>query len=571
MPNKLVTEFVSFLSKSKDFPYDFLKNKAVSEFFEKNPQEANVDNFSFIMRNCFMPFNYSNIIKLIKIHGFKDKDLLEIMQRVYNFGYDHGKTGFIRRSIDEGLISDRSKESLIDISLELSDDDAFEILKLFKEKFLQHDSEFLMQSWVKRMLLKHQELSISLARISLDKDSINFDYLKKFDSELSLSEFKNTLELFCYCQIYKINISSILTREATLAVKSAFIMQNGMRISHANLLTLSQFSDCETSSFLDVRLLTDYFADIVKSFESSHKEFAKINFDDFDYRAYCAEHEYEDYKQSLNKALAKLYIERNSENAKEFLRLLIPSHEGDALINDSQYGLATSFLEKNVDLLCAFFTQPNNLQLFISRIASQSDGCIANIGNQVRIALYQSLFQEQKLQILFNIFVEEIYLPIIDQERSRDVIHAYENPLKNANINEYKFYAKSFLGSVISRFSGVSPFVNKWEFLRKEIGDDMVTKLLELSPKDSEDIAQDIAVYLVVKDIGEIINSKEIGDFKERCNKIFEKLAEIEIKKYESEHMPPALVSLKTSANSAFKPFKGNMLASLPQLDLASK
>lgn len=570
MPSKLVIEFVSLLNKSKDYPYDFLKNKAVSEFFKKNPQDANVESFSFILRNCFMPFNYSNIIKLIKIHGFKDKDLLEIMQRVYNFGYDHGKTGFIRRSIDEGLISDRSKESLIDISLELSDDDAFEILKLFKEKFLQHDSEFLMQSWVKRMLLKHQELSISLARISLDKDSINFDYLKKFDSELSLSEFKNTLELFCYCQIYKINISSILTREATLAVKSAFIMQNGMRISYANLLTLSRFFGSEITGLVDVRLLTDYFADIVKSFESSHLEFSKINFDNFDFRSYCADGESEDYKKSLDRALSNLYTSRNSDNAKEFLRLLIPSYEGDASINDREYALATSFLEKNVDLLCAFFTKPNNLQLFVSRIVSQSDGCIANIGNQVRLALYQSIFQEQKLQILFNIFIEDIYLPIIDQEKSRDIIHAYENPLRNANINEYKFYTKSFLSAVKSRFSGTSPLVDKWDFLRKEMGDEMVTKLLEFYPNEFEEISQDVAVFMVLKDIGEIINDQEICDFKKRCGKVFEKLAETEIKKYESEcQLGP--FSLKTSANSAFKPYKGSALALNPQIYLASK
>ncbi len=221
--------------------------------------------------------------------------------------------------------------------------------------------------------------------------------------------------------------------------------------------------------------------------------------------------------------------------------------------------LATETDDKNKIKLCEFFynSKERLVQLFAQEQGTETlenclfalnQGCAANIGNQVHLALYHSLITDINDRIIYSYFAEKIFTNIVN-ENSDDLMNIHHDPLQNPAVlsaiisplgffngiakqlkNPYDFLVASF-----NKTGGDEDFdfgVNKFRILRG---------LVDQKYGDDNKKLSEIAAYLAMKhSIPGFLEHSDLREFKEHFQEfsnILAKADETHSQQQKREHL----------------------------------
>ncbi|NBV06068.1 MAG: hypothetical protein EBS06_02390, partial [Proteobacteria bacterium] len=179
------------------------------------------------------------------------------------------------------------------------------------------------------------------------------------------------------------------------------------------------------------------------------------------------------------------------------------------------------FFKGNRDRLSFLLQQNGSLEKFASAIHGLGDGCVANIGTQVKIAVYSLLIEDPCDQVLFSAFEEKIVRPILNSGGdnlggSESGVDIFQNNFIDLNL----ISPKGLVTSVSEQFFKDGKVRDAWGFI-EEGAKPSVLKFLEESSKSATEFDQksaQIAAYIILKTlVPEIAASRYLADLREFC------------------------------------------------------
>ncbi|MCE3255613.1 MAG: hypothetical protein K0R25_1107 [Rickettsiaceae bacterium] len=208
----------------------------------------------------------------------------------------------------------------------------------------------------------------------------------------------------------------------------------------------------------------------------------------------------------------------------------------DADINEKNQKKLKELFAENKSELIYLFKIEGTLDRLNSWFYTIGDGCVANIGTQLKNFLFQSLITDPCAQILYPIFCEKIVTPVLNSGGDRlrsspngiNIFHtdAINNSFifPNGLVAELK---KSLLDTQYNEL--ISSLIGGEEQMEKLI--ENLQQIMEDQPHDLATFKEnnlDIGAYLVLKKtLPEIFDSEYLKEFREHCEKIFPYLEEL--------------------------------------------
>lgn len=442
---------------------------------------------------------------------------------------------------------------------------------LHPAEFAQASSHLLQGKYesLKEVLAKPAEESLSNEGLGKVLKKFSKDGAKTLPEDLNLIgifsyyDAKNDLKFFR--ELLKPEVFQELQNNFQLSGRTAYI-------SEGEHFKLEQFLNKQIT-LPKVKDLSNYLICKVGQFSKlSDEEIANYQFGQSDL---FKEEDREKFAQEFRSLLGtqrptskqerEEFDQRLAELFKETLSL------EDEIKDKKQDNLAT-FFSRDKHLLARLLEQPQGLDKFSAAIRSIADGCYANIGTQVRIALSASLISDPYDQVLFSVFNDKISTPIINKEAG-GVDHALEDTgageIFNYNAVNKQFLSPIGLVKAIERefFDGNikirDPLLLIETKLGKEWKETLGNELLgdDFSAERLNEGSSKIVTYLVIQNtIPSLLNHEYLAEFKQSCESLLKitdqkmKIQE-EVRKESAKTLANAVISnaINTPATSKLK------------------
>ena len=164
-------------------------------------------------------------------------------------------------------------------------------------------------------------------------------------------------------------------------------------------------------------------------------------------------------------------------------------------VNSDNKDKIITICEELKNELCYLFRKKDMLTNFIVAIHSSDDGCVHNLGNQMKRIIYTQLFSgDITKSILFDILSNKVICPILNS--GGDIIHTNDDFLNHSVVNEAYISASGLLGVL----SEAMTYKEVYSIIDKYLNDD--SKYAIFLKDDSTFIKScmnEFASYLLIK------------------------------------------------------------------------
>lgn len=225
-----------------------------------------------------------------------------------------------------------------------------------------------------------------------------------------------------------------------------------------------------------IEILTNYL-------KSKSEKILPIDIDNFQFGesntlSKYSEKEIQNFENNFKKLLQQEEV--LEDEVIDFFKTLLGIDEE---IKNKNYASLSDFFNKNKNLLASLLQQEGGADKFALAIRSVGDGCYANIGTQVRIALVNCFVEKNNpiAKVLLLNYIEDIYNPII---QSSSVDHVSDNSVESifnsSTINNHNFLCtKNFLKKIARQLSMTNNETSYINIIASEIGEDVATEIPE--------------------------------------------------------------------------------------------
>lgn len=502
------------------------RHETITNFIKSQENDAKrLDTLIAILKNpqFSMQYNTTTILGLcVEIWGNdpSDSKIPEILTKVAQSLYGNispMQIVFFYQAVDEGCID---KGNITKLGFDqINDNDVFDFLHCEEVVCLELGPKEILEIAQGRMNFRYNFLKTVIGNkpVSQCFKSNGVQIVKNLFGAEKLSEL-SLLDIFFYYEITnKIDdFFNLLTPQWQQKITSNFQPNdNILLITNQEITKLEQLTKTRNikTKFLPTTLLCDYFKSritITPLSENQIKNFT-VNFSgcelSTDQQAQIENH-FKDILPELSEE-----GERKEKILNFFKSILGEEDFND--ISDANKKTLIGFFINSKNRITYLLQQEGGLQTFINHLAALNDGCLANIGNHISIALYQSILKNPCDSILYQFLTEQVIIPTLNNPFSDDVIGSEGNPLINDSVQKCHICAPAMLNGIakifydptLSRPIKRSPF----GFIGEILGDEVMENLI-INIDANEAKAAQIAAYLVIKNNQVIYN-----DFKKLC------------------------------------------------------